>query len=179
MAELEKKDGAKVKTVARVAKFPTREAYEAAVKSGLLDKIIQQEVKVEGVEVTRIDGNILLNEGINQGIWPLVAGASGVTPYNNANATLGVGDGDTAESASQTDLQGTNKLYKGMDSGYPTYGTDQKIVFRATFNENEANWTWNEWSISNTANVNLNRKVANLGTKNGGVWVLEASLQLS
>ena len=39
------------------------------------------------------------------------------TVFNNANARLGVGDGDAAFAVSQTDLQGTNKFRKAMDSG--------------------------------------------------------------
>lgn len=128
-----------------------------------------------------IDGNLLLNEGINA-VWTLVAGGS-ETAYNNANAEIGVGDSTTAESATQTDLQAaTNKLFKAMDSGYPTYGTSQKITFRATFGSSEANYAWQEFSVrnGNTANKNLNRKVSNQGTKTSGqTWQVTLEITLS
>lgn len=170
-------DKGRVKTVTQVLKFPNREAYEKALAIGL-DKYLSGEVKDENVELVTIEGNCFLNEGINQGIWPLVCGAS-VTNYSNANARIGVGDGTTPESPTQTDLTGTNRLYKPCNAGYPVYGTDQRCTWQATFNENEANWAWQEWSISNTAGINLNRKQAYIGTKSGGVWVLTVSLTIT
>lgn len=128
-----------------------------------------------------IDGNLLLNEGINA-IWTLVAGGS-ETAYNNANTEIGVGDSTTAEAATQTDLQAsTNKLFKAMDASFPTYGTSQKITFRATFGSSEANYAWQEFSVrnGNTANKNLNRKVSNQGTKTSGqTWQVTVEITLS
>jgi hypothetical protein len=124
--------------------------------------------------------NALLNEGINN-IWTLVCGGS-ATAYNNANARIGVGDSSTAAGASQTDLQAsTNKLYKAMDTGYPVYGTDQKVSFKASFSESEANFAWNEWTVDNgsSAAKNLNRKVESLGTKASGTWALTVELSLA
>ena len=125
------------------------------------------------------DHNILLNEGINE-MWNLICGNGG-TAYSNANAEIGVGDSNAAEDASQTDLQGTYTTYKGMDAGYPTSGTNQKAVFQATFGENEANHDWKEWTVRNgaTAGKNMNRKVQDMGTKNGGTWVLTVEISLS
>jgi hypothetical protein len=128
-----------------------------------------------------IDGNLLLNEGINA-VWTLVAGGS-ETAYNNANTEIGVGDSTTAEAATQTDLQAaTNKLFKAMDASFPTYGTSQKITFRATFGSSEANYAWQEFSVrnGNTANKNLNRKVSNQGTKTSGqTWQVTVEITLS
>lgn len=128
-----------------------------------------------------IDGNLLLNEGINA-VWTLVAGGS-ETAYNNANAEIGVGDSSSAEAATQTDLQAaTNKLFKAMDASFPTYGTSQKITFRATFGSSEANYAWQEFSVrnGNTANKNLNRKVSNQGTKTSGqTWQVTVEITLS
>lgn len=128
-----------------------------------------------------VNGNLLLNEGINA-LWTLAAGGS-ETVYNNANAELGVGDSSTAEAATQTDLQAaTNKLFKAMDASYPTYGTSQKITFRATFTGSEANFAWNEFSVrnGNTANKNLNRKVSSQGTKTSGqTWQVTLDITLS
>ncbi|HEC82608.1 MAG TPA: hypothetical protein ENI53_01825 [Thermoplasmatales archaeon] len=127
-------------------------------------------------------GNVLLNEGINT-IWALVAGDAGETPFNNSNAHLGVGDSAVAEDAGQTGLQGTNKTYMGMDNGYPQYGSNQQIVFRATFGENDANHAWNEFTVVNASDdtgKNLNRKVESKGIKSSGeIWTLTLTITLS
>jgi len=132
-------------------------------------------------EVLEFDGNLLLNEGINA-IWTLVCGGS-ETAFSNANARIGVGDSNVAEAATQTDLQAaTNKLYKVMDAGYPTFGTNQKVTFRSTFGATEANWAWNEITVDNgsVALKNLNRKVQVMGTKaNPATWVVTLEITLS
>jgi hypothetical protein len=130
-----------------------------------------------------IDGNIMLNEGINE-LWTILATAGSGTKFDNTNAYLGVGDSDDAEAASQTGLQAaTNKAYVGMDGGYPTYGTDQKATWRATFGSAVANFDWNEFTVANgdsDAAVNLNRKVSDQGTKVAGqVWELTLEITLS
>ena len=178
-----KKESAQWKCVTQVFKFVSDEAYRQA--QNLIPEIATGQIDPKSVnglqEVQTIEGNILLNEGINNGIWPLVAGDASATPFDNTNARIGVGDGTDPEDATQTGLTGLNQAYKGMDAGYPTYGTNQEIVFQATFGETEANFTWNEWTVDNgaTAGVNLNRKVENLGTKSTGTWVLRVSLSLS
>jgi len=133
------------------------------------------------VETRQVVGNVFLNEGINF-IWQAVTGASGLTFFNSANSYIGVGDGTAAADPSQTGLQGTNKYYKIVDSGYPQISGTQ-IIFRATFGPNEANFSWNEWTVANgssDAAVNLNRKVENLGTKSSGsTWVLQVTLSIS
>jgi len=132
-------------------------------------------------EVSTFTGNVLLNEGINE-LWTLVC-SSGGTKFDNSNAYLGVGDGTTAESAGQTGLQGANKYYKAVDSGYPTYGTDQKATWKATFGGTEANFSWQEFTVANgnsDSAVNLNRKVSDQGTKaSGQVWELTLEISLS
>jgi len=123
----------------------------------------------ELIEKLEIEGNLLLNEGINEA-WTLICGGT-ATAFNNANARIGVGDSSVAEAATQTDLQATtNKLYKAMDSGYPTFGSAQKATWRATFGSAEANFAWNEITVDNgsVALKNLNRKVQSMGTKASG-----------
>lgn len=98
--------------------------------------------------------------------------------FNNANAKIGVGDGTTAFAVSQTDLQGTNKVRKGMDADYPT-STPPVATFRATFNPSEANFAWNEWGIFNASSggVMLSRVVESNGTKQSNqTWVLEVAI---
>lgn len=131
-------------------------------------------------EVIEVPGNLLLNEGIQE-LWDLAIAAGGTTAYNNANADIGVGDSNTAEVATQTDLQAsTNKLFKAMVATYPIR-TNQTVDFRSDFLTAEANYAWQEWSVrnGNTRNKNLNRKVQALGTKSTGTWTLTASITIS
>lgn len=83
--------------------------------------------------MTEIDGNLLLNEGI-QLLLDLLIGAGG-TAYNNANSYIGAGDTNTAESAAQTGLQApTNKLYKAMEATYPSRcQPDRNLACRLRF----------------------------------------------
>lgn len=132
-------------------------------------------------EVIEVDGNLGLNEGLQEMI-NLLVGAGTPTAYDNTNARLGVGDSTTAAAATQTDLQAaTNKLYKAMDATYPTVAA-QTITFRSTFGSAEANWAWEEYTVDNgaTAAKNLNRKVSSLGTKlSGSTWVLDLQITFS
>ena len=149
----------------KIIKYKSEEDY----KKGIIDDILE------------FDGNLLLNEGINL-IWTLVCGGSG-TAFNSTNSYIGVGDGTTAEAVTQTGLQGTNKLYKAMDSGYPTYGSSQQATWRATFGSADANFAWNEITVANGSSdtaVNLNRKVQSMGTKvSGAVWTAQLTVTLS
>lgn len=130
-------------------------------------------------EVVEFDDNVFLNSGINA-IWTAVCGGT-FTAFNSTNARIGVGDSDTAASATQTDLQGTNKTYKGMDSGYPSYGSDQKVVFKATFGSDDANYAWKEFVIkNNSSGICIDRKVSSQGTKaSGQTWVPTITLTIT
>lgn len=123
--------------------------------------------------------NGLLKVGINN-VWSLVCGGT-ATPYDSANARLGVGDSSDVFSSDDTGLLAPiNKEYKGMDVGYPVFGSSQKVVFKSSFGAAEANFDWNEWSVDNgPSGINLNRKVEFLGTKVTGTWVLVVELSLS
>ena len=100
------------------------------------------------------------------------------TVFNSANARIGVGDGTTAFNASQTDLQGTDKLRKAMDAGFPTID-GPVVTFKSTFLPAEANFAWNEWGIFNAGSggTMLNRLVESNGTKQSNqTWVLEVKI---
>lgn len=84
------------------------------------------------------EGNSALNEGLNL-LSSLLCGGAG-TPYNNANAYIGVGNSSTAPAAAQTDLQGASKFYEAMDGGYPTSGSSQQAVWKASFESADANF---------------------------------------
>lgn len=131
-------------------------------------------------EVIEEEGNVLLNEGINN-LFTLICG-TGATKYDNSNARVGVGNSNTAAAAAQTALLGGSTEFKSMDGGYPTYGSSQKATFRVTFGSSEGNFHWEEWTVDNgaAANLNLNRKVTDLGTKvSGTTWVFTVEVSIS
>jgi len=103
------------------------------------------------------------------------------TLFNNTNARIGVGDGTTAFAATQTDLQGTNKYRKGMDTSYPTR-SNNVLTFQSTFGTSEANFAWQEWGIFNAASAGtmLCRLVENNGTKlSGQTWVFQVQITVN
>lgn len=141
-------------------------------------------------EAIEVEGNLLLNEGIQRfEDMTMIATLTG-TGWNNANAFIGVGDSATAEAATQTDLQAaTNHFYKAMNATFPSRAS-QTSSFQSDFTTAEANWVWNEWSVSSGATsasgsgfligtTNLNRKVASLGTKASGTWTLTGQVTFS
>jgi hypothetical protein len=68
---------------------------------------------------------------------------------------------------------------QAVDSGYPTYGTSQQIVFRATFGGSSANYAWNEFTVDN-GTTSLNRKQSGQGTKTvSQVWQVTVTLTLT
>lgn len=103
------------------------------------------------------------------------------TFFTNANARIGVGNGDDAFDAAQTDLQGASKIRKGMETTYPLR-TDNVLIFRSVFASDEANFDWEEWGVFNAASdgVMLNRRVHELGTKtSAAVWQLTVTLTVN
>jgi hypothetical protein len=130
-------------------------------------------------EVRELDGNLLVNVGIQLLLDKLI-GAAG-TVFDATNAYVGVGDSTTAAAASQTDLQAaTNKLRKGMEATFPSR-SGQTMSWKASFGSAEANFAWQEWGIFNasTAGTMLNRKVESLGTKATGTWTLQGDVTIS
>jgi hypothetical protein len=135
-------------------------------------------------EVCEFEGNMLLNEGINNALLPLLCGdPNSVSPvaYSNTDAYIGVGNDNTAEDSTQTGLLGT-ATYVAMEAGYPTIGS-QKATWRAVFDGSTGNHDWREFTIcngnSNTGD-NLNRKVSDQGTKAAGqTWTLDLEITFS
>lgn len=132
-------------------------------------------------EVATIKENLLLDNGVTT-LWKLFANIDSQIPFSSANAVMKVGDNTTAESASQTDILATvNKASKKVEAGFPTV-TGRTITYQTTFEENEANFAWQEFAIANGTggnNVSINRKVEYKGTKNGGIWTLRATITLN
>lgn len=138
--------------------------------------------------VEKRKGNILLTAGITR-MLNLLGGAGG-TAYNATNTRIGVGNGTTSVSASDTDLSAasgsSNRQFK-LVSGAPSISGNQ-ISWTASFGDSIANFAWNEFGIDNgtsdgttvTAPL-LNRKVPSpsLGTKSGGTWTLTVTITIS
>jgi len=148
----------------------------------------EAEAKEKGVEPYEVDEetfempleDVFLNEGINA-IWTLVCGGT-ETAFNNANARVGVGNSNAAESPTHTGLQGTSTAFAAMESGYPTFGSGQKATFKGTFASGQGEFAWEEFTVDNgaTPNKNLHRKVTSKGTKpSGETWILTIELSLS
>ena len=100
------------------------------------------------------------------------------TAFDEANAHIAVGTGDDNFSAGHTDLQGSETFRKGMDSGYPQR-TGNTMVFKSTFEGNEANFAWEEWGVANASSggVLLNREVEYNSVKlEGQRWIFEVEL---
>ena len=128
------------------------------------------------------EGNISLNEGLNH-MATLLCGGAGQA-YDAAHTYVGIGDSTEAAAATQTGLKAaTNKYWQLVDDGYPTYGTAQQIVFKATIAAGNASYAWNEFSIGNSnddSGQNLLRKVESKGTKGAEEeWSLTVTLTLS
>jgi hypothetical protein len=168
-------------SVTRVFKFNDPDGTIARLgRNGVPAERLAEAFRSRLEEVREVRGNVFLNEGI-QFIWQAVTGQSGLT-YFGSNSCIGVGDGTAAANATQTGLQGTNKYYKQVDSGYPQL-SDTSVIFQATFGPNEAVFTWNEWTVANGCGdnyVNINRKQESLGTKSASAtWILQVQLTIS
>ena len=123
--------------------------------------------------------NIFLTVGINE-LWALIIGQSANT-FNNAHATIGIGDSALASNANQADLQSTsNKTYKSMTASYPLISAGS-VQFQALFDTADANYVWNEFVIRHsTSLICIDRGVQALGTKAAGTkWTATVTLSIS
>lgn len=139
-----------------------------------IERYKESPLLVSPYDVSCFDGNLALNEGLNL-ITTLVCGGAG-DAASNANAQVGTGTSSTAATAADSAL--TAGVWAAMDAGYPTYGTSQQMVFKGTYGTSTANQDWKEFSVRNksTADIMLNRKVQDEGTKpSGQIWVLTAT----
>ncbi|MCC7413321.1 MAG: hypothetical protein IT495_17025 [Gammaproteobacteria bacterium] len=160
-----------------IRRYASHADYLAGAPSPVEDALTGELLPAE----SRVDGNLLLNEGIGE-LWDLACGLGSPTAWSNANARLGVGDSNTAAAASQTDLQATtNKTYKAMEASYPQRAA-QTVTWRSVFGSTDANYAWEEMVVDNGAGAakTLNRKVSAQGTKaSGQTWTLDLSITLS
>lgn len=167
------------KTHWRIDKFKSNQALETLLRAGAkiaLAKSIFPEAFIGTVEW---DGNVALNEGINN-VIELVCGISTPTKWDNLSAYLGVGDSSASTSPSQTGLQAaSNKTWKAMDATYPQR-SNQTAEWRSTYGSSDANYAWEEYTVVNASDdtgQNLNRRIASKGTKaSGETWVLSLKI---
>ncbi len=122
----------------------------------------------EPYEILEHEVNLITNLGA-QALWRIFVGlgtssapssTNRASFFSSTNAYIGVGDGTTATSVNDTNLTGTNKFFKAMDSGYPQAPSfdpagSRQVLFMATFDTTEANFAWNEVGLAN-ANLNTN-----------------------
>jgi len=129
-------------------------------------------------QLTEVEGNCLLNEGMNE-LWTILCSSSG-TKYDNATAQCGTGTSATAADPADSSL--TAGVWKAMMASFPTYGTANKATWKSEFLSAEANQVWAEFSVRNGASADkmMNRKVSAQGTKvSGQVWELSLEITLS
>lgn len=167
----------------RIDKFrDSADQISQALQSGMMLPLAQATFEGAFIGTETVQGNLALNEGLGE-LIDLIGGLGSPIEYDNSNAYLGVGDNNTAAEATQTGLQAsTNKTYKPMDTNYPQR-TNQTLEWRATFGSQDANYTWEEYTVVNASDdtgKNLNRKVASKGTKVAGeTWTLSLQITFS
>ncbi|MBL7487088.1 hypothetical protein [Frankia sp. AgW1.1] len=158
--------------------------------SWTIEKRLGDDLTVDPFEVVHGDGNLLMYGGASC-LWEALIGngtatsAQTLTYFNSSNAYIGVGDSNTAEAATQTDLQASSNKTRKAATPTHTDGTSSgsaSVTFAATFSTSDSNYVWAEWAIFNSASGGrmLNRKVASLGTKTSAAsWSLSVTLTLS
>jgi hypothetical protein len=152
--------------------------------------------------ITRAEGNILVNGGLDKLAAILVA-ASPVSLLPNAQAICGVGTGTTAAAVTQTALVNdatANAWYQQMDATYPAVdGTIHgQLDGQATVASGNGNFNWQEWcwasttagaitagntlsGLSTGTETMFNRWTGtSLGTKGAGAtWVFSTTITFS
>ena len=122
--------------------------------------------------------NLMLTAGATL-VLNRLAGIS-ATAIDGTNGRMCVGDGTTAVSAGQTDLQGSNKFRKVFDAVPTVSGNQLQCV--TTYLTSEANFAWNEAGIANSASgaTLVNRFLQSFGTKSNSLqWILTITVTLS
>ncbi len=148
-----------------------------------ITRFASQEDKEKGshYDISKIDGNVLTNAGINR-MWELIAGADEEDFADAAVLAVGTNGDSVAEAATNTEASFTGIVKEAMEGGYPTFGSDQKMTWKASFDGDTANISWQEFGVltKTTSGVLLNRVLSDEGSKTEGqVWDLELSVTLS
>lgn len=125
-------------------------------------------------------------------MWQMMSGqlrnADGTVTDHLGSARLLVGNGSREFEGTDQRLVGPDTAQAELDPGMPTIvgmvqgdeGRDAcRIVFRATFGEDAANFEWAERGVVSAQGVLLDRSVEDQGRKVlGQIWTLEASLDI-
>jgi len=137
--------------------------------------------RLVGENLLLLEGNALVCGLISD----VVTGVT-LTKLNEANACVGVGDDTTAPAAEQTGLVASvNKLYKGMETGYPMWDTVLAALaldYRAIFLDTEAEFVWAEATLANGAtdgDVNLGRLLFDVAIEKtaGRAWAVDYTVK--
>lgn len=120
--------------------------------------------------------NIVVDGGAEL-ILKLITGKQGdEKAYDESNAKIVVGNNDTGATVSDTEIKG-EKQESNMESSYPQV-TERQMVFRSSFGESYANFAWKEIGVTNGTTL-MNRKVVDMGTKQGGTWTVQLTITLT
>lgn len=136
-------------------------------------------------EVVTLPPNLFLTAGVTR-LWELATGVS-AAHLDDAATWLAVGDSDTAPTATDANLLGTNRARMLVDAPGPVVAGKQ-VTYSATFGTGDANFAWLEvgvaWSATVSADNTLVSRAAvtspGLGTKvNTAIWVLNWTLTIN
>jgi len=153
---------------------------EKLSRSGLTVDEIRKRHPESFVGTTRFNGNVALNEGLQQ-LIDVIGGISSPTLWDNSNARVGVGNSSTAADPTDTGLIGGSTAFAAMDGGYPQRSA-QTASWKGTFGDGTAEFAWEEFTVDNGAvgGISLNRYVTSKGTKGSGeTWVLTVEITFS
>lgn len=177
-------EGLKLRTVWRIHRFSDPENLVAArARKGVSIDALRSLFSQRFLGVDEIVGNLGLNEGLAE-LLDLAFGLGSPTAFDDENGYIGVGDdGTTSENATQTGLLAvTNKTYVVFDENYPGRA-NQTVTVRATFGAGVGTHAWKEFTVANGGSnsaKNLNRKIADKGTKAAGeTWIAEVQITVS
>jgi len=174
------KDGITRKAVWKLWKYKDpKDEIAKALRNGMThEEVLRKYGKERFIGMEEWEGNIGLNEGLNE-LCLIISGNGTPTKWDSGNARVGVGNGTATPVATQTGLQGGSKLWKPMDSTYPSV-VNQTISWKGTFGSLDANWAWEEYTVVNASDdtgKNLNRCTTPKGTKiEGETWSLQLDI---
>lgn len=141
-------------------------------------------------ETVTIEKNVALKTGLAC-LIDIFAGLDGTrVKFDSSHAHIGIGETNISANAEQTCLQAEiavpvmNYAYLPMDSGYPKR-INQTLIFRSTYDNDTANFSWNEVVVSNgpnglAPNICINRRVEVRGVKpNYETWIMNSKQTFS
>jgi hypothetical protein len=172
-------EGMRFKTISTIFKFkdPTGKIGEA-IHNGMPVEEAVKKYSDAFIEKEQHIGNLALNAGITA-LLNCITGISVAIQWSAGVASIGVGESATGAVATQTNLLGSTKTYKGMDANFPSVA-NQTATWQATFATGDANIAWNEYVVNSTVagdGTSLNRVVTSKGTKaSGETWTLQIQI---